>query len=146
MQPEEIVMDKPKTTIQQIDVLVIGGGIAGEESALKLADTGYKVLIVEKDLSIGGKMILLSKVFPTLDCAACITTPKVSETARHPNISILTKSEVTEVIQEKNEEFMKIYSKMINRFTLEFSKLFCKTDGEIDWRKLVIFNSGRPKK
>jgi len=105
MQPEEIVMDKPKTTIQQIDVLVIGGGIAGVESALKLADTGYKVLIVEKDLSIGGKMILLSKVFPTLDCAACITTPKVSETARHPNISILTKSEVTEVIQGKNGEF-----------------------------------------
>ncbi len=105
MQQEEIVMDKPKTTVQQIDVLVIGGGIAGEESALKLADTGYKVLIVEKDLSIGGKMILLSKVFPTLDCAACITTPKVSETARHPNISILTKSEVTEVVQEENGKF-----------------------------------------
>ena len=67
------------------DALVIGGGIAGEETALNLAKMDYKVLLVEKELSIGGKMILLSKVFPTLDCAACITTPKVSETARHPN-------------------------------------------------------------
>lgn len=58
------------------DVLVIGAGIAGEESALKLADMGFKILLIEKEPSIGGKMILLSKVFPTLDCAACITTQK----------------------------------------------------------------------
>lgn len=82
---------------QDYDVLVIGAGIAGEESALKLADMGYKVLLVEKEASIGGKMILLSKVFPTLDCAACITTPKVSETARHPNITILTLTETSEI-------------------------------------------------
>ncbi len=84
------------------DVLVIGGGIAGEEAALNLANIGYKVILVEKDISIGGKMIHLSKVFPTLDCAACITTPKVSETARHPNISIFTNSEVKDI--EKNSE------------------------------------------
>ena len=86
------------------DVLVVGGGIAGEETALNLANIGYKIIMVEKDLSIGGKMIHLSKVFPTLDCAACITTPKVSETARHPNISIFTNSEVGEIekISENN--------------------------------------------
>jgi len=76
------------------DVIVVGGGIAGQESALNLADAGLEVLLVEKDLSIGGRMIHLSKVFPTLDCAACITTPKVSETARHPNIEIATYSEI----------------------------------------------------
>ncbi len=81
------------------DILVVGAGIAGEESALKLADMGYNVLLVEKEPSIGGKMILLSKVFPTLDCAACITTPKVSETARHPNITILTLTEPEEIIR-----------------------------------------------
>ena len=81
----------------EYDALVIGGGIAGGEAALNLANVGYKVLIVEKDLTIGGKMILLSKVFPTLDCAACITTPKVSEIMRHPNITVFTKSEVSEI-------------------------------------------------
>ncbi len=79
------------------DVLVIGGGIAGEEAALNLANQDFKVLMVEKDFSLGGKMIHLSKVFPTLDCSACITTPKVSEVARHPNISILTHTEVKEI-------------------------------------------------
>lgn len=76
------------------DVIVIGGGIAGQEAALNIAGSGRSVLLVEKDLSIGGRMIHLSKVFPTLDCAACITTPKVSETARHPNIEIATYSEI----------------------------------------------------
>ncbi|MEA3496568.1 MAG: CoB--CoM heterodisulfide reductase iron-sulfur subunit A family protein [Bacteroidota bacterium] len=79
------------------DVLVIGGGIAGIESALKLGDMGYKILLVEKDATVGGHMILLSKVFPTLDCSACITTPKVSEIARHPNVTIITISEVQEI-------------------------------------------------
>ncbi|MBN2215611.1 MAG: CoB--CoM heterodisulfide reductase iron-sulfur subunit A family protein [Bacteroidales bacterium] len=85
------------SNINDYDVLVIGGGIAGIEAALNLAYQGYKVILVEKDLSIGGKMIHLSKVFPTLDCAACITTPKVSETARHPNIKIYTYSEIKDI-------------------------------------------------
>ncbi|MFZ1236158.1 MAG: CoB--CoM heterodisulfide reductase iron-sulfur subunit A family protein [Prevotella sp.] len=94
-------------TIQKndFDALVIGGGIAGIESALNLANTGYKVLLVEKDLSVGGKMILLSKVFPTLDCAACITTPKVSEISRHPNVSIFTGSEVNSIRKIRDNEF-----------------------------------------
>ncbi|MCD6597511.1 MAG: CoB--CoM heterodisulfide reductase iron-sulfur subunit A family protein [Bacteroidales bacterium] len=91
--------------VLEYDVLVIGGGIAGGESALNLADIGYKVLLVEKELSIGGKMILLSKVFPTLDCAACITTPKVSEIARHPNITIFTGAETRKITKKREHRF-----------------------------------------
>ena len=87
------------------DALIIGAGIAGGEAALNLANNGYKVLLVEKDLSIGGKMILLSKVFPTLDCSACITTPKVSEISRHPGIKIFTGSEVSSIIKKGENEF-----------------------------------------
>ena len=89
----------------EYDVLVIGGGIAGEEAALNLANLGFKIIMVEKDLSIGGKMIHLSKVFPTLDCAACITTPKVSETARHPNIFIYTYCEVRDIKKHSDKDF-----------------------------------------
>jgi len=87
------------------DALVIGGGIAGGEAALNLANNGFKVLIVEKDLSIGGKMILLSKVFPTLDCSACITTPKVSEISRHKGITIFTESEVKNIVKTVEKSF-----------------------------------------
>ncbi len=76
------------------DALVVGSGIGGMESALKLGDMGYKVLVVEKEASIGGKMILLSKVFPTLDCASCISTPKMAATIHHPNVTVLTYSEI----------------------------------------------------
>ncbi|MGB4575689.1 MAG: FAD-dependent oxidoreductase [Paludibacter sp.] len=86
------------------DALVIGGGIAGQEAALSLADMGHEVLLVDKALSIGGKMIQLSKVFPTLDCAACITTPKMSETARHPNITLALNSEI-DSINKDGEDF-----------------------------------------
>ena len=80
-----------------VDALIIGGGIAGMQSALDLADQGYQVALVEKDASIGGKMIALSKVFPTLDCCSCITTPKMSAVAHHENIHMLTYTEVTSV-------------------------------------------------
>jgi len=89
----------------EYDVLVVGGGIAGMEAALNLADMGFKVLLVEKEPSIGGKMILLSKVFPTLDCASCIATPKMAATAHHPNITVLTYSEVEEVRKVKEGLF-----------------------------------------
>ncbi len=72
------------------DALVVGGGIAGLQSALDLGDQGYKVAVVEKDATIGGKMIRLSKVFPTLDCASCITTPKMAASAHHENITLFT--------------------------------------------------------
>ena len=76
------------------DVLVVGSGIGGMESALKLGDMGFQVLLVEREASVGGKMILLSKVFPTLDCASCISTPKMASTIHHPNITTYTYSEV----------------------------------------------------
>ncbi len=76
------------------DALIVGGGIAGLQSALDLADQGLQVLVVERNASIGGHMIGLSKVFPTLDCASCITTPKMSAAAHHPNIQIVTNTEV----------------------------------------------------
>ena len=77
--------------------LVIGGGIAGIQTALDIADAGYKVDIVEKTPSIGGRMSQLDKTFPTLDCSACILTPKMVEAAAHENITIHTYSEVENV-------------------------------------------------
>jgi len=76
------------------DALIVGGGIAGLQAALDLADQGLQVLVVERQSSIGGHMIALSKVYPTLDCASCITTPKMSAVAHHPNIQVLTNTEV----------------------------------------------------
>jgi len=84
------------------DALVVGSGIGGMESALKLGDMGYKVLVVEKQASVGGKMILLSKVFPTLDCASCISTPKMAATIHHPNIDVLTYAEVDGIRSDGN--------------------------------------------
>ncbi len=77
--------------------LVIGGGIAGIQTALDIADAGYPVDIVEKTPSIGGRMSQLDKTFPTLDCAACILTPKMVDAAAHENINIYTYSEVEKV-------------------------------------------------
>jgi heterodisulfide reductase subunit A len=77
--------------------LVIGGGVAGIQAALDLADTGYKVYLVEKDPSIGGRMAQIDKTFPTMDCSICILAPKMSDVGRHPNIIMLTNSEVVDV-------------------------------------------------
>ena len=79
------------------DALVVGSGIGGMETAIKLGDMGYRVLVVEKEPSVGGRMVLLSKVFPTLDCASCIATPKMAATVHHPNVTVVTDSEVTAV-------------------------------------------------
>ena len=98
-------MQKEPITLS-FDAIVIGGGIAGGEAALNMANNGYKVILIEKRLSLGGKMIMLSKVFPTLDCSACITTPKVSEISRHPNITIFTESDVTSVEKKGEKNFI----------------------------------------
>lgn len=80
-----------------VDVVVVGGGISGIQAALDLADQDHKVLLVERSASIGGKMISLSKTFPTLDCSSCITTPKMSAAFHHPNIQVWTSTEVERV-------------------------------------------------
>ncbi len=77
--------------------LVIGGGIAGIQAALDIADAGFEVDIVEKNATIGGRMAQLDKTFPTLDCSACILTPKMVDCAQHEKIDILSYSEVEEV-------------------------------------------------
>ena len=77
--------------------LVIGGGIAGITAALDIADAGFPVDIVEKNVTVGGKMAMLDKTFPTLDCASCIVTPKMTEVSQNPNIRILSYSEVVGV-------------------------------------------------
>jgi heterodisulfide reductase subunit A len=78
-------------------VLVIGGGIAGIQAALDLANRGIKVYLVEKSPSVGGRMAQLDKTFPTMDCSICILAPKMIECLRHPNIEMLTYSEVKEI-------------------------------------------------
>ncbi len=77
--------------------LVVGGGIAGLQAAVELADAGYPVYLVEREPSIGGHMAQFDKTFPTLDCSACILTPKMSEVSQHPNITLLSYSEVESV-------------------------------------------------
>ena len=92
LQPLERSKIKAKKT-----VLVIGGGIAGIQASLDLANTGFKVQLVEKSPSIGGRMAQLDKTFPTLDCSACILTPRMAEVGRHPNIELMTNAEVINV-------------------------------------------------
>jgi heterodisulfide reductase subunit A len=89
LQPTEVPVN-PNT-------LVVGGGIAGIQAALELADAGYHVYLVEREPSIGGHMAQFDKTFPTLDCAACILTPKMSDVGSHPNITLMAYSEVEEV-------------------------------------------------
>jgi heterodisulfide reductase subunit A len=100
-------------------VLVIGGGIAGIQASLDLANRGTKVYLVEKTPSIGGRMAQLDKTFPTLDCSICILAPKMIECLRHPNISLLTYSEVQHVEGEDGNFTVKILRKP--RY-VEFSK------------------------
>ncbi len=76
--------------------LVIGAGIAGIQASLDIADAGFKVYLVEREPTIGGRMAQLDKTFPTLDCSSCILTPKMVDAGRHPNIELLTYSEVVD--------------------------------------------------
>jgi len=78
-------------------VLVVGGGIAGIQASLDLANMGFKVYLVEKTPSIGGRMSQLDKTFPTNDCAMCILAPKMIEASQHPNITLLTYAELEKV-------------------------------------------------
>jgi heterodisulfide reductase subunit A len=88
--------------MDQKNVLVLGGGVTGIQVSLDLADMGFQVYLVEKGPSIGGRMAQLDKTFPTLDCSACILTPKMVDVARHPNINLLTWSTLKEITHTSN--------------------------------------------
>ncbi len=101
---------EPKVPIIK-KALVVGGGVAGIQAALDLADTGYKVYMVEKESSIGGRMAQIDKTFPTMDCSICILAPKMAEAGRHPNIKIFTNSEIKEITGYIGNFHVKIHKK-----------------------------------
>jgi len=110
---------EPITVDINPNVLVVGGGIAGIQAALEIADSGSHVYLVEREPSIGGHMAQLDKTFPTLDCSACILTPKMFSAGTHPNITLMSYSEV-----EKVEGF-------IGNFTVTIRKKARKIDTEL---------------
>jgi heterodisulfide reductase subunit A len=93
------------------EILIVGGGIAGITAALELGYLGYKVYLVERKPSIGGNMAKLTKVFPTLDCAQCILTPRMAEVGRNPNVNLLTYAEVQEVSGRPGNYKVKVFMK-----------------------------------
>jgi len=100
--------------------LVLGGGIAGIQAALDIANSGHQVVLVEKSPSIGGHMSQLSETFPTLDCSQCILTPRMVEAARHPNITLYTYSEL-----EKLEGFIGNFKATIRRKARQIDEKLC---------------------
>ncbi|MFO7861958.1 MAG: FAD-dependent oxidoreductase, partial [Desulfosalsimonas sp.] len=83
--------------------MVIGGGIAGIQASLDMADSGFRVYLVEEKPAIGGVMARLDKTFPTNDCSMCILSPKLVEVGRHINIELLTLSEVNSISGEEGD-------------------------------------------
>jgi heterodisulfide reductase subunit A len=120
---EKVKRDQP---LQPIHVpvtkraLVLGGGIAGIQAALDIANSGHQVVLVEKSPSIGGHMSQLSETFPTLDCSQCILTPRMVEAARHPNITLLTYAEL-----EKLEGFIGNFKATIRRKSRSLDEKLC---------------------
>jgi heterodisulfide reductase subunit A2 len=122
---QEEKMSIPPDTIQSItkmatrkkkrvingDVLIVGAGISGMQSALDIADKGYKVVIIEKTSTIGGAMVKLDKTFPTNDCSICTAAPKMVELARHPNIELITYAEINKLEGKKGDFTAQIWKK-----------------------------------
>ena len=107
------------------NVLVVGGGIAGIQASLDLADRGFNVYLVEKTPSIGGRMVQLDKTFPTMDCSICILAPKMIDVNRRQNISLLTYSEVKDVRGRPGKFSVKVLRK--SRFVDEEKCTGCGT-------------------
>ena len=124
------------------NTLVVGGGIAGMQATLELADAGYHVYLVERDPSIGGHMAQFDKTFPTLDCSACILTPKMSEVGQHEHVTLLSYSELEEVSGSVGNFHVKIRSKA--RFVNEKTCTGCGLCVEKCPRKVVddVFEAG----
>jgi heterodisulfide reductase subunit A len=97
------------TEIKSNEALVVGGGVAGMQAAIDIANQGFKVTLLEKSSSIGGVMAQIDKTFPTLDCSACILTPRLSEVSRHPNIDLLTYSEIKSVSGETGDFRVRVH-------------------------------------
>jgi len=106
LEPLETISEKGSR-----EILIIGGGIAGITAALELGYLGFKVHLVERKPSIGGNMAKLTKVFPTLDCAQCILTPRMAEVGRNPNVNLLTYAEVQEVSGRPGNYAIKVFMK-----------------------------------
>ncbi|UCB59658.1 MAG: 4Fe-4S binding protein [Candidatus Bathyarchaeota archaeon] len=106
LEPLESISEKSSR-----EILIVGGGIAGITAALELGYLGFKVHLVEKESSIGGNMAKLTKVFPTLDCAQCILTPRMAEVGRNPNVRLLTYSEVQDIRGRPGNYEVKIFMK-----------------------------------
>jgi heterodisulfide reductase subunit A len=125
--------------------LVVGGGIAGMQAALEIANSNHMVYIVEREPSIGGHMAQFDKTFPTLDCAACILTPKMTEVSRHPFIRILTYSEVVGISGYVGNFRVKIRRKP--RYVDEGKCIGCLICQEkCPWTALSEFNAGTSKR
>jgi heterodisulfide reductase subunit A2 len=105
--------------------LVIGGGIAGIQASLDIANTGHKVILIERDPSIGGHMSQLSETFPTLDCSQCILTPRMVEVAQHPNITLYTYAEL-----ESLEGFIGNFKARIRRKSKSIDEKLCTGCGQ----------------
>lgn len=110
------------------DVMVVGGGISGIQAALDLATAGFRVYLVDKSPTIGGKMAQLDKTFPTNDCSMCIESPKFIECDRHPNIEILTYTEVDSVEGEAGDFTVTLIKKP--RYVIENKCTGCTVCGE----------------
>jgi len=136
--------DKKKTltsTTKQGSVLVLGGGIAGIQSALDLADSGFKVYLVESKPSIGGVMPQLDKTFPTNDCAMCILAPKLVATGRHPNIQLITYSDLKKIEGESGN-----FQVIINKRARSVDETLCNGCGLCVENCLVRFKPQKPTK
>lgn len=104
-------MTNAKSTDKRGSVLIVGGGIGGMQASLDLADSGFKVHIVQKESTIGGTMVMLDKTFPTGDCSMCMISPKMVEVARHPNIEIHTLSMVRSVSGDPGDFTVRVAEK-----------------------------------
>jgi len=131
----------PITPAKHGSVLVLGGGIAGIQSALDLADAGFKVYLVEKQPSIGGTMPQLDKTFPTNDCAMCILAPKLVATGRHPNIELITYSDLKKIQGEPGN-----FTVTINKKARSIDETMCNGCGLCVENCLVRFKPQKPKK
>jgi heterodisulfide reductase subunit A len=123
------------------NVMVVGGGIAGIQAALEIANSGHKVYLVEREASIGGHMAQFDKTFPTLDCASCIFTPLLSEVGRHPHIELMSYSEVEEVSGYIGNFTVKVRKKA--RYVDETKCTGCSTCVEkCPWKVVSEFDEG----